>query len=169
MKYKAMTPDQMSFYIKRMDSQYQKNIIERDAILQEIKAMHDRKEILSWEEIASAVAFPKVMSDNEKVGGGNPDEYKLLHQVERINDLYISQMSELIEEMERLETEITRYRYVIRCINRLDLEDKEVINKFTRQGITYDDAMQKLHIGRTTLYKLQKKAITHLVEMYNGI
>ena len=168
MKYGKMTPEQMLFYVKRMDANFRKYLEERDRILQEIKDMQNRKEILSWDEIASAVAYPKPMPDSDKIGGGSPDEYKLFHQAERISKIYISQMEELFEELERLETEITKYRYVNRCMNQLDPEDREVIEKFTRQAITYDDAMQVLHFGRTTLYKIQKRAIDHLTVVYNN-
>ncbi len=168
MKYKKMTPEQMLFYIKRMDTDFQRYVSDRDKVLQEIKGMQERKEIISWEEIASAVAYPKPMSDTERVGGGAPDEYKLLHQAERINKIYVSQMEELFDELERLETDITKYRYVNRCMNQLSQEEKEVIEQFTRKDLSYNEAMQELHYGRTTLYKVQRRAIERLTVIYNS-
>ena len=131
MKYDKMSYDDMVLYIKQMDKNEEKLKTARDRILQEIKDLQDRNEILSWDEIASAVAYPKAMSDKERVGGGNPDEFKLLHQAERINQIYRSQMEELLEELETVELQLTKYKYVNRCINRLDAEDKEVIDRFT--------------------------------------
>ena len=157
----------MVLYIKQMDKNEEKLKTARDRILQEIKDLQDRNEILSWDEIASAVAYPKAMSDKERVGGGNPDEFKLLHQAERINQIYRSQMEELLEELETVELQLTKYKYVNRCINRLDAEDKEVIDRFTRTALSYDEGMRLFHYGRTYLYKLQKKAVDNLLKLYS--
>ena len=167
MKYDIMNSEQMLIYVRKMDTNFRQMTEDRERILKEIQDMQNRKEILSWDEIASAVAYPKAMSDQEHVHGGEPDSYKLLHQAERINRIYISQMEELFEELEKVEIGITQYRYINRCICRLDPESKEVIEKFTRQDITYDNAMQSFHFGRTTLYKLQKRAIDQLTSIYN--
>lgn len=167
MKYDKMSYNDMLFYIKQMDKNEEKLKTARDRILQEIKDLQDRNEILSWDEIASAVAYPKAMSDKERVGGGNPDEFKLLHQAERINQIYRSQMEELLEELENVELQITKYKYVNRCINRLDAEDKEVIDRFTRTSLSYDEGMRLFHYSRTYLYKIQKRAIDNLMIIYN--
>ena len=84
MKYETMSAEQLLLYVRKMDANYKKLIEARSRILQEIKDMQERKEILSWDEIASAVAYPKAISDTERVNGGEPDSFKLLHQAERI-------------------------------------------------------------------------------------
>lgn len=168
MKYEKMTAEQLLLYVRKMDANYKKLVETRVRILQEIKDMQDRKEILSWEEIASAVAYPKAMSDRERVNCEGPDSFKLLHQAERINKIFISQMEEVLEELESTETQITKYKYVERCIGKLDPQDKDVIERFARKDLTYEDGMDVFHIGRTTLFRMQKKAIAHLLEIYNA-
>ena len=167
MKYESMTKEQMLIYVRTMDENYKRFCQSRDMLLGEIKAIQDRKEILSWEEIASAVAYPKAVSDSEKLGGGNPDEYKLLHQAERINMIYRSQMEELFAELESVETQITKYQYISRCISRLDEKDKEIINKFTRKNLSFAKGTELLHMVKSTIYKMQKNAIARLAELYN--
>ena len=167
MKYETMSAEQLLLYVRKMDANYKKLIEARSRILQEIKDMQERKEILSWDEIASAVAYPKVISDKERVSGGEPDSFKLLHQAERINRIFISQMEEVLEELESTETQITKYKFVERCIGKLDPDDKDVIERFTRKDLTYEDGMDIFHIGRTTLYRMQKKAMAHLLVVYN--
>ena len=134
----------------------------------EIKAFQDRKVILSWDEIASAVAYPKVISDDVQVKNSNPDEYKLLHQAERISKIYISQMEEIFAELENVEMHITKHKYVSRCINALDQEDKEVIEQFVKQDLSFERGMQVFHVARSTLYKMQKRAIKNLTAIYNN-
>ena len=167
MKFETMTFDTMLCYVRKMDENYRNSVKDRDRILQEIMDMRNRKEILSWEEIASAVAYPKAMSDQERISGGDPDSFKLFHQAERINKVFVSQMEGLLEELERTEIQITKFRFVGRCINRLDPEDREVIERFTRKDIPYEDGMDIFHVGRTTLYRLQKKAIDNLLDIYH--
>lgn len=167
MKYGKMTPEQMLFYIKSMDENYDRLCQSRDSLMKEVKAIQERKEILSWDEIASAIAFPKAASDPERIGRGNPDEYKLLHQAERINQLYRSQMEELFDELESVEMQITKYQYVSRCINKLEAKDKEVINLFTRKNTTFAKGEEILHMVRSTIYKMQRKALIRLTEIYN--
>ena len=168
MKFEKMTEDQMVLYVKKMNANFKKSMEARGRILEEIRGMQDRKEILSWEEIASAVAYPKAMSDREHVSGGEPDSFKLLHQAERINKLFISQMEGLLEELECVEMRITKYKYIERCISKLAPEDRDVIERFTRKDLTYEEGMAVFHVGRTTLYRLQKKAIDELLEFYNA-
>lgn len=168
MNYEKMTSDQMLYYLKTMDENHKKHIQVRDRLFDEIKGMQERKEILSWEEIASAVAYPKAASDKECIGGGSPDEYKLLHQAERINTIYRSQMEELLAELESVEMQITRYQYVNRCIGRLEQRDQEIINQFTRKNLTFAKGSEILHMVRSTIYKMQKKALDNLTELYNN-
>ena len=168
MKYGKMTPEQMLFYIKTMDENYDRLCQSRDRLMNEVKAIQDRKEILSWDEIASAIAFPKASSDQERTSGGNPDEYKLLHQAERINQIYRSQMEELFDELESVETQITKYQYINRCITRLEARDKEIINQFTRKNLTFAKGAELLHMVRSTIYKMQRKALIRLTEIYNS-
>ena len=168
MKYGKMTPEQMLFYIKSMDENYDRLCQSRDSLMKEVKAIQERKEILSWDEIASAIAFPKAASDPERIGRGNPDEYKLLHQAERINQLYRSQMEELFDELESVETQITKYQYINRCITRLEARDKEIINQFTRKNLTFAKGAELLHMVRSTIYKMQRKALIRLTEIYNS-
>ena len=125
MKYETMTIDQMQRFVRQMDTSLPKLIEERERILAEIKGMQDRKEILSWDEIASAVAYPKAMSDKERVSNGFSDDNKLLGQLERINKIYISQMEELCEELETVEMKVAQIRYVNRCIGRLPHDERE--------------------------------------------
>ena len=167
MKHDMMTPDQMLVYVKRMDEEYARLSQSRDQLLEEIKAIQSRKEILSWDEIASAVAYPKAISDQDSVGGGNPDEYKLLHQAERINKIYRSQMEELFDELESLEMQITKYQYVNRCISHLDQNDKAIINLFTRKNLTFTRGAELLHMARGTIYKMQRTALINLARIYN--
>ena len=168
MRHETMTPDQMLAYVKRMDEEYARLSQSRDQLLEEIKAIQARKEILSWDEIASAVAYPKAASDQERVGGGSQDEYKLLHQAERINKIYRSQMEELFDELENLEMQITKYQCVNHCISRLDPDDKEIINLFTRKNLTFTRGTELLHMARGTIYNMQKRAVTNLADIYNG-
>ena len=168
MKYDTMTPDQMLAYLKLMDELEKKLIRDRERILEEIREMQERKEILSWDEIASAVAYPKAMSDRERVGGGNPDEYKLLHQAERINRIYISQMEELFAELENIEKQITKRKYVSRCISRLDEEEQEFIRKFICSDLTYEKGAELFHVSRSSLYRLQRKTLKDITQLYNG-
>ena len=154
MKYDKMSFDDMLFYLRQMHKNEEKLKTARDRILQEIKDLQDRNEILSWDEIASAVAYPKAMSDKERVGGGNPDEFKLLHQAERINQIYRSQMEELLEELEYVEKEITKQKYINRCIVMPDM--------------TFEQGMQKFHMARSSLYRMQSKAIKNLIVLYNA-
>ena len=156
----------MGNYIRQMDLGIKQNQQDRERILLEIKSMKDRKEILSWEEIASAIAYPKVMADNEFTGG-NPDDFKLFHQAERIHKIYISQMEELFEELENAELQITKYKYVNRCISKLDVEAKEIIEKFVRNDLTYEKGAEIFHVSRSTLYRLQRKALGTLTDIYN--
>lgn len=167
-RHEKMTPDQMLAYVKRMDAEYARISESRDQLLEDIKAIQARKEILSWEEIASAVAYPKAASDQERVGLGNPDEYKLLHQAERINKIYRSQMEELFDELENLETQIAKYQCINRCISRLDPVDKEITNLFTRKNLTFTRGAELLHMARGTIYKLQRRAVSNLTEIYNA-
>ena len=143
MKYGKMTPEQMLFYIKSMDENYDRLCQSRDSLMKEVKAIQER------------------------TSGGNPDEYKLLHQEERINQLYRSQMEELFDELESVEMQITKYQYVSRCINKLEAKDKEVINLFTRKNITFAKGEEILHMVRSTIYKMQRKALIRLTEIYN--
>ena len=166
-KYEKMTPEQMLVYVKRMDEEYARLSESRDQLLKEIKAIQTRKEILSWDEIASAVAYPKAASDQERVGADNPDEYKLLHQAERINKIYRSQMEELFDELEGIETKIAKYQYVNRCISRLPPNEKEIINLFTRNNLTFTRGAELLHMARGTIYKMQRRALNCLVGIYN--
>lgn len=163
-----MTPDQMLDYVKRMDEEYARLSQSRDQLLEDIKAIQARTEILSWDEIASAIAYPKAASDQERVGAGTPDEYKLLHQAERINKIYRSQMEELFDELENLEMQITKFQYVNRCISRLEPSDKEIITLFTRKNLTFTSAAELLHMSRGTIYKLQRRALSNLTEIYNA-
>ena len=167
MKYERMTSEEMLLYVKRMDENELKLKDARSRILQEIKEMQQRKEILSWDDIASAIAYPKAMSDKEHVSGGTPDEFKLLHQAERINRIFISQMEELFEELERTELQLTQHKYINRCISRLEKEDREIIDQFVRKDMTFEKGMTEFHMARSTLYKLQKKAIENLTVIYN--
>ena len=168
MKYTEMTSDQMLVYVKGMDVVYEKNVQTRNRLYDEIKGMQERKEILPWEEIASAIAYPKAASDKDHVGGGSPDEFKLLHQAERINKIYRSQMEELLTELEDVETQIARYQYVSRCITHLEAKDREIINLFTRKNLTFAKGSELFHMVRSTIYKMQKKALDHLTEIYNA-
>ncbi len=168
MKYETMTIDQMQRFVRQMDTSLPKLIEERERILAEIKGMQDRKEILSWDEIASAVAYPKAMSDKERVSNCFSDDNKLLGQLERINKIYISQMEELCEELEDVEMKVAQIRYVNRCIGRLPHDEREIIEVFTRKDITYERATRDLHMTRNTLYKLQKRALEMLIELYNS-
>ena len=168
MKYETMTIDQMQRFVRQMDTSLPKLIEERERILAEIKGMQDRKVILSWEEIASAVAYPKAMSDKERVSNGFSDDNKLLGQLERINKIYISQMEELCEELETVEMKVAQIRYVNRCIGRLPHDEREIIEAFTRKDITYERASRDLHMTRNTLYKLQKRALEMLIRIYNS-
>ena len=167
MKYDKMTPEQMAAYVRRMDEGHKKLLEERERILQEVRKMQERKEILSWEEIAAAIAYPKAMPDREHVSGGNPDEFKLLRQAEKINKIYISQMEELFEELESVEMQIIKHKYVSRCISRLGVEEKDIIERFIRSDMTYEKGSNLLHTSRSSLYRLQKKALAALTEMYN--
>lgn len=167
MKYETMTIDQMQRFVRQMDTSLPKLIEEREQILAEIKGMQDRKVILSWDEIASAVAYPKAMSEKERVSNGFSDDNKLLGQLERINKIYISQMEELCEELEAIEMKIAKNRYVDRCIGRLDNDDKEIIEGFTKKDITYEKGSREMHMTRNTMYKLQKRALTNLTKIYN--
>ena len=92
---------------------------------------------------------------------------KLLGQLERINKIYISQMEELCEELEDVEMKIAQNRYVNRCIGRLPLDEREIIEAFTRKDITYERASHDLHMTRNTLYKLQKRALEKLIGIYD--
>ena len=168
MKQARMTEDQMQQYVRHMDADYERLQAERDKILGEIKSMQDRKEILSWEEIASAVAYPKAAADNERIGKGAPDEFKLFHQAERINRIYISQMEELFEELEAVEVQITKYRYIESCITKLDKEDRIFLKQFIRPDLTYEKGMEIFHTARSTLYRAQKRVIAILTEIYNS-
>ena len=167
MKYETMTFDQMQRFVRQMDTSLPKLTEERERILAEIKGMQDRKEILSWDEIASAVAYPKAMSDKERISSGFSDDNKLLGQLERINKIYISQMEELCEELEAVEIKIAQNRYVDRCIGRLDHDDKEILEGFTKKDITYERGAREMHMTRNTLYKLQKRALENLIKVYS--
>ena len=168
MKYGKMTSEQMLAYVKAMDQNYDRLRKSRDKLINEVKAIQERREILSWDEIASAIAFPKMASDQERTSGGNPDEYKLLHQAERINQIYRSQMEELFDELESVEAQITKHQYVSRCITKLEAKDKEVINLFTRKNLTFAKGEEILHMVRSTIYKMQRKALMRLTEIYNS-
>ena len=168
MKYDKMSFDDMLFYLRQMHKNEEKLKTARDRILQEIKDLQDRNEILSWDEIASAVAYPKAMSDKERVGGGNPDEFKLLHQAERINQIYRSQMEELLEELEYVEKEITKQKYINRCIMKLNKDDRDIIDRFVKPDMTFEQGMQKFHMARSSLYRMQSKAIKNLIVLYNA-
>ena len=167
MKHETMTPEQMISYIKNMDATYGRLTLVRDRILEEVKAIQDRKEILSWEEVASAVAYPKAASDQERCSNGNPDDYKLLHQAERIQKIYRSQIEDLFTELENVETQISKYRYIDRCISFLEPNDKAFINQFTRKNLTYAQGVETFHIARSSIYKFQKLAVENLVKIYN--
>ena len=168
MKQKKMTADEMQQYVRRMDADYENLRTERDKILEEIKSMQDRKEILSWDEVASAVAYPKTAADTEWTGKGMPDSFKLLHQAERINKIYVSQMEDMFEELETVEVQIAKYRYIVSCIAKLDKEDRIFLDEFIRPGLTYGKGMDIYHTARSTLYRTQKRVIAKLTEIYNG-
>ena len=168
MRHEKMTSEQMLLYVKTMDENCDRLCQSRDSLINEVKAIQARKEILSWDEIASAIVFPKAASDQERISGGNPDEYKLLHQAERINQIYRSQMEELFDELESVETQITKYKYVNRCITKLEAKEKEVIDLFTRKNITFAEGEVILHMVRSTIYKMQRKALMKLTEIYNS-
>lgn len=167
MKYDAMTTEQMQEFVRRMDKSFSKLTADRQRILSEIKGMQDRNEILSWEEIASGIAYPKAMSDKERISGGNVDNDKLLGQLEKINKIYMFQMEGLFEELAVVETKIAKIGFVNRCIGRLEDADKRIIEEFTRKDITYESASQEMHMTRNTIYKLQKKALEKLVGIYS--
>ena len=168
MKYETMTVNSMQRFVKRMDETLPRLIAERERIIEEIKGMQDRKEILSWDEIASAVAYPKAMPDKERISGGNADDNKLLGQLDQINRIYLSQMEELCEELAAVEIRIAQTRYVNRCIGRLEEADREIIESFTRKDLTYERGSQGMHMARNTLYKVQKRALERLVNIYNS-
>lgn len=168
MKYEKMTPEQMSDYVRRMDDLIIRLKLEQERILTEVGEMKKRKGILSWDEIASAVAYPKTLSDRERTDGENPDEFKLFHQAERINRIYISQMEDLLIELEGVETQITKYKYVSHCISMLSREDKEVIDKFLRHDMTFENGARVFHTSRSSLYRQQKKALEMLTSLYNN-
>ena len=167
MRYDIMTSSQMLTFVKKMDTDLEKLARARDRLFNEVKALQEHREILTWDEIASAIAYPKAASDREWTSGGFPDEYKLLHQAERINRIYQSQMEDLFTELEIVETQIARIRFVNRCINQLDPKDKEILEAFTRKNLTFVNGQEELHMGRSSLYRAQKHAIEELTELYN--
>jgi len=166
--YNKMTAGQMSDYVKTMHTSIKRLLKERERILQEIKDMQQRKEILSWNEIASTVAYPKAMPDQERAAGGNPDSFKLLHQAERINKIYISQMEELFDELEIIETEITKHKYVSRCISKLEKEDRDIIERFVCNDMTYERGAEMFHTSRSSFYRQLKRALGTLTTIYNS-
>lgn len=168
MKYDKMTSEQLLIYIKTMDENREKLIVSRDRLIKETRELQERKEILSWDEIASAVAYPKAASDSEKISGGNPDDYKLLHQAERISRIYRSQMEELFEELEDVELQLTKMQFVNRCISQLEQKDKEIIDQFTRKNLSFAEGAEVLHLVRSTIYRAQKHAIDNLTVIYNA-
>ena len=168
MKQRKITFEQMLQYVKEMDADYQKLILAREKLLAEIKGIQDRREILSWDEIASAVAYPKTLPGTERISGEAPDDFKLLHQAERINTIYRSQMEELFASLENIEVQIMKYQYVNRCINLLAPKDKEIIELFTRKNLHFTKGAEIFHVVRSTLYRMQKKAVNNLTEIYNA-
>ena len=168
LKHAAKTQTQMAAYVRQMDERIRQLTQNRERILQEIKEMQERREILSWDEIAAAVAYPKETSDQERTNGGSPDGYKLLHQAERINKIYISQMEDLFAELEDVELQISEDKNVSRCISRLSKEDKDIIEKFVRPDLTYEKGAYIFHTSRSSLYRQQKSVIEKLTALYNS-
>lgn len=168
MRFDKMTSEQMLFYVKSMDENYEKHVQIRDRLVQDVKGLQERKEVLSWEEIASAVAYPKTMSDTERISGGNPDEFKLFHQAERIGMIYRSQMEELFAELEYVETQIAKFQFVNRCICQMDPKDREIIEKFTRKNLTFARGEELLHMVRSNLHRVQRTAVDKLTAIYNA-
>ena len=168
MKFDKMTPEQMLFYVKRMDENFEKHVLVRDHLVQEVRGLQERKDILSWEEIASAVAYPKTISDTERISGGNPDDFKLFHQAERIGMIYRSQMEQLFAELEYVETQIAKFQFVNRCICQMDLEDRMIIEEFTRKNLTFARGEELLHMVRSTLHRVQRNAVNKLTAIYNA-
>ena len=144
MKHAAKTQTQMAAYVRQMDERIRQLTQNRERILQEIKEMQER------------------------TNGGSPDGYKLLHQAERINKIYISQMEDLFAELEDVELQISEYKYVSRCISRLSKEDKDIIEKFVRPDLTYEKGAYIFHTSRSSLYRQQKSVIEKLTALYNS-
>ena len=65
-------------------------------------------------------------------------------------------------------TSITKYQYINRCITRLEARDTEIINQFTRKNLTFAKGAELLHMVRSTIYKMQRRAVTRLTEIYNA-
>ena len=77
-------------------------------------------------------------------------------------------MEDLFTELEIVETQIARIRFVNRCINQLDPKDKEILEAFTRKNLTFVHGQEELHMGRSSIHRTQKHAIEALTELYNS-
>ena len=80
------------------------------------------------------------------------------------------EIEEIFAELENIETQITKNKYVNRCINILNQEDKEIIEQFIKPDVSFDRGMQMFHMARSTLYKMQKQAVDRALKwVYNKI
>ena len=71
-------------------------------------------------------------------------------------------------EADSLDPEQVSIAKEIMSITRLEARDKEIINQFTRKNLTFAKGAELLHMVRSTIYKMQRRAVTRLTEIYNA-
>ena len=163
MRIEIRTPKQLKRFLKEMDQRYSSLIEVRDGIYQEIKKLKEQREILSWDEIAEAIAYPKASPDPEKVGGGSFGSDHIFFQMEKIQEVFRSQMEDLLEELEDVEAEISKIRCLRRYIYCLPVDDRKLVETYLMTDDTSRKAAAELGMSRSKLFYDSDRIIDRLL------
>lgn len=149
---KAYVVDLLESYPKRM---------------QEIRLLHYELEHpahVSTDEMIGAMSLSH--GDGGVRGGShvsNKTLYIALNYQDKTEKMNADTTEEIVERLVRMEYEQERLIYYVSL---LDLQQRTAINRFYFEGTSWEKIAQELQIAVRTVYKVKKRALDRLVELY---